>query len=54
MGDAARAAERAKEEVALEKRKGLAEKEAARKARHTAPIFLRPTSSTTSAYPPAL
>jgi hypothetical protein len=32
MGDAARAAETAKEEVALEKRKGLAEKEAARKA----------------------
>jgi hypothetical protein len=32
MGDAARAAEMTKEEVALEKRKGLAEKEAARKA----------------------
>ena len=31
-GDAARAAEMTKEEVALEKRKGLAEKEAARKA----------------------
>jgi hypothetical protein len=32
MGDAARAAEMTKEEVALEKRKGLADKEAARKA----------------------
>jgi hypothetical protein len=32
MGDAARAADMTKEEVALEKRKGLAEKEAARKA----------------------
>jgi hypothetical protein len=32
MGDAARAAEMTKEEVALEKRKGLAEKEAARRA----------------------
>jgi hypothetical protein len=32
MGDAARAAEMTKEEVALEKRKGLAEKVAARKA----------------------
>jgi hypothetical protein len=32
MSDAARAAEMTKEEVALEKRKGLAEKEAARKA----------------------
>ena len=32
MGDAARAAEMTKEEVALEKRKGLAEKEASRKA----------------------
>ena len=32
MGDAARAAEMTKEKVALEKRKGLAEKEAARKA----------------------
>jgi hypothetical protein len=32
MGDAARAAEMAKEKVALEKRKGLVEKEAARKA----------------------
>ena len=32
MGDAARAAEMTKEEVALEKRKGLAEKAAARRA----------------------
>ena len=32
MGDAARVAEMTKEEVALEKRKGLAEKEAARRA----------------------
>jgi hypothetical protein len=32
MGDAARAAEMTKEELALEKRKGLAEKEAARRA----------------------
>ena len=32
MGDAARAAEMTKEEVALEKRKGLAEKRAAPKA----------------------